>query len=280
MIGALTAKLALSLYILSAGGYLVFIFRQNTRAVQGAVWVIRLGFLLQSVSLILRTASLGQLPILNLAEALCFFAWAVVGVYLLLSVRFNIPALGAFVAPLAALMILVSLLFPSKPLIVAPIFKSVWLSMHLGTIFMGYGFFALAGVAGGMYLIQEHQIKAKHTGGVYRRFPSLNALDTLNYYSLTMGFPMITLGIIFGAAYAELSLGRYWRWDPKEVWSLITWLIYAALLHQRLTVGWRGRRAAILSIAGFLVLCFTFLGVNFLLPSYHNFQSLEQLQVK
>jgi len=280
MIGALIANLAICFYILSAAGYLVFIFRQNMRAIQGAVWLIRLGFILQCISLILRTASLGQLPVINVTEALGFFAWTLVGVYLLLSVRFDIPALGAFVSPLAALTILLSLLIPVKPLVMAPVFQSIWLTVHLGTVFIGYGFFSLAFVAGVMYLIQEHQIKAKLTGGIYRRFPSLNALDTLNYYSLTMGFPMITLGIIFGAVYAQLSLGKYWRWDPKEVWSLITWLIYAALLHQRLTVGWRGRRAALLSIAGFLVLCFTFLGVSFLLPSYHSFESLEQLQTK
>ncbi|MBW2092243.1 MAG: cytochrome c biogenesis protein CcsA, partial [Deltaproteobacteria bacterium] len=222
-------------------------------------------FILQCISLILRTASLGQLPVINVTEALGFFVWSLVGVYLLLSVRFDIPALGAFVSPLAALTILLSLLIPVKPLVMAPVFQSIWLTVHLGTVFIGYGFFSLAFVAGVM---------------IYRRFPSLNALDTLNYYSLTMGFPMITLGIIFGAVYAQLSLGKYWRWDPKEVWSLITWLIYAALLHQRLTVGWRGRRAALLSIAGFLVLCFTFLGVSFLLPSYHSFESLEQLQTK
>ncbi|MBW2060060.1 MAG: c-type cytochrome biogenesis protein CcsB [Deltaproteobacteria bacterium] len=280
MIGALFANLAILLYILGAAGYLVFIFRQNKQAGQGAAWMIRLGFVLQSISLILRTADLGQLPILNMTEALGFYGWALVGVYLLLSFKFDIPALGAFVSPMAAAMILLSLLIPARPLTVVPIFQSVWLTVHLGAIFIGYGFFSLAFVAGVMYLLQEHQIKAKLTGGLYRRLPSLNALDTLNYYSLSMGFPMITLGIIFGAIYAQLSLGTYWRWDPKEVWSLITWLIYAALLHQRLTVGWRGRRAALLSIVGFSVLCFTFLGVSYFFSGYHSFDSLKRLQMK
>ena len=85
---------------------------------------------------------------------------------------------------------------------------------------------------------------------------------------------------MFGAIYAQTILGSYWRWDPKEVWSLIIWLLYAVILHQRLTVGWRGRRTALMSILGFSVLCFTFLGVSYLLSDYHSFEGLERLQVK
>ncbi len=126
-----------------------------------------------------------------------------------------------------------------------------------------------------MYLVQEHQLKSKRIGAITQRLPSLQVLDDLNYQSLTYGFPLLTLGIITGAIWAEYAWGRYWNWDPKETWSLITWLLYAALLHQRLTVGWRGRKAAIMAIAGFFAVLFTFLGVNLLLPGLHTYANWQ-----
>ena len=126
-----------------------------------------------------------------------------------------------------------------------------------------------------MYLIQEHFLKRRRLGPLYQKLPSLDILDEINYRCLTFGFPLLTVAIITGAIWAETAWGTYWSWDPKETWSLITWFIYAALLHGRLTTGWRGRRAAVLSIIGFFVLLFTFLGVN-LLPSEskHSYERL------
>jgi len=270
--------LALGLYGLSLAGFLVFLVRRNQKAGLTAHRLIGLGFLFQSLSWLIRTIGLGQLPVLNLGEALGFFGWCLVGVYLILYRRFRLLVLGAFLSPLAVAAVLAGLIFPGKPLIVGPVYRSLWLTFHLGAVFAGYGFFALAFVIGVMYLIQERQIKSRRPGPVYHRLPSLNVLDQINYYCLAVGFPLMTLGIVSGALYAQAALGRYWRWDPKEVWSLILWLVYAALLHQRLTVGWRGRRAAVMSIIGFSILCFTFLGVSLLLPGYHSFESLQRLQ--
>ncbi|MBW2623812.1 MAG: c-type cytochrome biogenesis protein CcsB [Deltaproteobacteria bacterium] len=280
MIYSLLTLLIVVLYVLSSAAYLVFIIRQNKQAAKGAVYLIGTAFALQTLYLLLRAISQGQLPVLNMTEALGFYGWALVGVFLFLSIKFTIPVLGAFVSPLAVLSILLSSVIPADQPTVIPAFQNIWLSVHLTTIFVGYGFFSLGFVAGVMYLLQEHQIKAKALGSIFHRLPSLNALDTLNQYSLTMGFPLITMGIVFGAIYAQVILGAYWRWDPKEVWSLVIWLLYAAMLHQRLTVGWRGRRAALMSILGFSVLCFTFFGVSYLLPGYHSFEGLERLQAK
>ncbi|MFH1758908.1 MAG: cytochrome c biogenesis protein CcsA, partial [Pseudomonadota bacterium] len=100
---------------------------------------------------------------------------------------------------------------------------------------------------------------------------ALKVLDDLNYRCLTFGFPLLTLGIISGSVWADSAWGSYWSWDPKETWSLITWFLYAALLHGRLTGGWRGRKAAIFSIVGFGALVFSFLGVNLLLTGLHSY---------
>jgi cytochrome c-type biogenesis protein CcsB len=135
--------------------------------------------------------------------------------------------------------------------------------------------FAVAFGAGIMYLLMERELKRKKLGAIFKRLPSLNVLDDINYRCLTIGFPLLTLGIITGSIWASLAWGSYWTWDPKEVWSLITWLLYAALLHGRMTVGWRGRKAAILAIVGFCAVLFTFLGVNLLLPGLHTYSNLS-----
>ena len=122
-----------------------------------------------------------------------------------------------------------------------------------------------------MYLLQERELKKKRFGLFYTRLPSLEALDALNQHCLAIGFPLMTLGIITGSIWAKQAWGSYWQWDPKETWSLITWFLYAALLHQRFTVGWRGRRAAIMAIIGFAAVLFTFWGVNFLLTGVHSY---------
>ena len=100
-------------------------------------------------------------------------------------------------------------------------------------------------------------------------------LDNINQYALVSGFPFLTVGMMTGSIYAQYALGAYWQWDPKEVWSLITWLFYAALLHERLAAGWRGRKAAVMSIVCFCILLFTFAGASLWMGGYHSFASLQ-----
>ena len=155
---------------------------------------------------------------------------------------------------------------------VGPVVSSIWLFIHVASIFMGNGLFAIASLSGIMYLIQERSIKKKKLGAFYSRLPSLASLDKINHYSLLYGFPFLTVGMISGSVYAQLALGTYWQWDPKEVWSFVTWLLYAALLHERIAVGLSGRRAALMSIGCFCVLLFGFLGVSLWLGGYHGFK--------
>ena len=152
-----------------------------------------------------------------------------------------------------------------------PALQSSWLPIHASIAILANGFLALAFCGGIMYLLQESEIKRKRFGLFYTRLPSLEALDNLNQHCLAVGFPLLTLGIITGSIWAKQAWGSYWQWDPKETWSLITWLIYAALLHQRFRVGWRRRRAAIMAIIGFSAALFTLWGVNFLLKGLHTY---------
>jgi cytochrome c-type biogenesis protein CcsB len=188
--------------------------------------------------------------------------------------RFGLMVLGSFVAPLALVLMIISIAIPGMESTVRPMLKSAWLTVHVGSIFIGDAMFVITFAAAIMYLIQERHIKKKTRGSFYSRLPSLETLDSINHHSLMYGFPFLTLGMISGVIYAQYALGSYWRWDPKEVWSLITWLSYAVLLHERLAVGWRGRRAALMSIVCFCILIFTFLGGSLWLSDYHSFDNM------
>jgi cytochrome c-type biogenesis protein CcsB len=265
-------KIAFILYLLGAGLSLAYLITLRTGLSRMGRWGLIGGFSLHSLAILWRFIESGRTPLTNLHESLSFFAWAILGIYLLLYLRYRLEALAAFVSPVAVILMILASLFPKEVIPVAPVLDSFWLPIHVTLAIIGNAMFALAFAAGIMYLIQERQIKSKRIGAFYHRLPALKVLDDLNYRCLTLGFPLLTLGIITGSIWAESAWGSYWTWDPKETWSLITWLIYAALLHGRLTVGWRGRKAAIFAITGFGLLVFTFLGVNLLLSGMHGFR--------
>ena len=265
---------ALCFELLATGGFIVFIVRQEKWVFRCSYWILVTGFFFHTIFLGYRYYLLGTAPILDLKSALGFFAWSIICVYLIIQSRFKLMVLGSFVAPFAAFLMIISSAMPRTEEPVKPLFKSLWLTIHVGTVFIGDALLAIAFLAAIMYLIQEYQIKQKHLGAIYSRLPSLATLDRINYYSIIYGFPFLTVGMITGSVYAQYALGNYWQWDPKEVWSLISWLFYAALLHQRIAVGWQGRRAAIMAIICFSVLVFTFVGVSLLMGGNHSFSSM------
>ena len=265
---------ALCFELLATGGFIVFIVRQDKWIFRCSYWILVTGFLFHTIFLGYRYYLLGVAPILDLKSSLSFFAWTIIGVYLVIQSRFKLMVLGSFVAPFAAFLMIISSAMPWTNEPVKPLFKSLWLTFHVGTVFIGDALLAIAFLAAIMYLIQEYQIKQKRLGAIYSRLPSLATLDGINYYSIVYGFPFLTVGMITGSVYAQYAFGNYWQWDPKEVWSLISWLFYAALLHQRIAVGWQGRRAAIMAIVCFSILVFTFVGVSLLMGGYHSFSSM------
>ena len=268
-------RLTLILYLIATAGFLFFIIKKNKKAGFWSHRILLAGFALNSIYLALGYYQLGAVPALNFRGALSFFSWTIIGAYIIFQLRFRIMVLGSFVVPFSTFLMIISSTIPISPITVRPIFKGFWLPLHVATALLGDAIFAIAFIAGVMYLIQEHQIKSKRLGAFYSRLPSLNSLDSINYQAINYGFLLLTIGMITGSIVAQGSHGSYWLWDPKEVWSLITWLCYAALLHQRMAVGWRGRRSALMSIGCFFILIFTFIGVNFLMEGYHSFKSLE-----
>jgi cytochrome c-type biogenesis protein CcsB len=266
-------KLASLFYLLGTLAYLAYILFFKNILSKTAVILISVGFASHTLALMTRYVEAGYTPVTNLHESLSFFAWMIIGTLLMANLKYKVKVLGAFLTPIALILMLFAFALPKEIFPLAPVLKSFWHPFHVTFAFLGNAIFTLTFCCGVMYLIQEHQLKSKKMGAITKRLPPLNLLADLSYQSLKFGFPLLTLGIITGAVWAEYAWGRYWNWDPKETWSLITWFLYAALLHQRLTVGWRGRKAAIMAIAGFLAVLFTFLGVNLLLPGLHSYSN-------
>jgi len=257
--------------------YLIHVVTQNRTAGRGATVFLGVAWVIHTVGLIFRwletyDTGYGYVPLSNMYESLIFFAWTIALIYLVLELLYKQRTMGVFVIPFAFLCMALTSIIPGvnatiNPLI--PALKSPWLGIHVITCFVGYAAFAVSFWFSILFLIKER--KEKSNPGGLRFLPSTRLLDEINYRSILIGFPMLTLGIVTGAAWANYAWGAYWSWDPKETWSLITWLIYAAFLHARLTRGWSGRKTALLSIIGFGAVVFTYFGVNYLIAGLHSY---------
>jgi cytochrome c-type biogenesis protein CcsB len=261
---------AILLYLLSAAAYLAYFLLQKSYLQRAGIILLSGGLLCHTVGLVLDVLQQGHFPATNMRETLSLAGWATAGVFILLNYRYRLKILGVYAAPFVALIMAVVSQLPDEPVQTTPLFQSFWLVAHVTLIFFGEAAFALACGAGILYLLQENSIKAKKRRFVFKRLPSLELLDSTGYACIVVGFTLLTIGLITGLIYAKSVWGRFWSWDPKEVWSGIAWLFYAALLHGRLTVGWRGRRSALMAILGFVVLLFTFLGVNLFMEGHHK----------
>ena len=251
--------------------YLVFFFSQKEHLRKIARIILLSSGVLQTLYILSRYLIAGYTPITSQHEAVTFFAWSVTWAYLSFHWRYSVKNFGTFVSILAMIMLVLAAFASRTFQPLAPALQSMWLPVHAGVSVMAYGFLALAFCGGLMYLLQERELKSKRFGFFYNRLPSLESLDQLNSHCLTTGFVFLTLGIITGSAWARQAWGTYWHWDPKETWSLITWFLYAAQIHQRLTYGWRGKRAAVMAIVGFCSVLFTLWGVTFLLGGVHSY---------
>ncbi|MFP4193924.1 MAG: c-type cytochrome biogenesis protein CcsB [Desulfobacterales bacterium] len=263
-------------YLLALAFYLAgWIFKKNLIFKLGTFTLIAAGAG-NAAAFFLRwaeTYSMGYayVPLSNLYESLIFFSLCVAGIYLFVEFRYKVRPIGIF----ASLCALLSVAYASigaeseiEPLI--PALQSNWLIAHVITCFIGYAAFAIACGISIIYLLKTAGPKQNNGDGSESRIPDSETLDDLTHQMVTFGFLFLSIGIITGAVWAEQAWGRYWGWDPKETWSLVTWLIYATLLHARFMRGWTGKKIAVLSCIGFAAVLFTYFGVN-LLPGLHSY---------
>ena len=229
------------------------------------------GLIAQTIAIILRwiesyRLGIGHAPLSNFYESLIFFAWTIILLYLIVEWRTKNRTIGAFAMPLAFLAMAYASFSPNissriQPLI--PALQSNWLISHVITCFVGYAAFGLSFGLSIMYLIKRLDTQDRNNTFL-KLIPRPVILEDLNYQMVVTGFIMLTLGIITGSVWAQSAWGSYWSWDPKETWSLITWFVYASIIHSRMVKGWRGKRIAILCFIGFACVLFTYFGVNYL----------------
>jgi len=234
-----------------------------------------LGFLLLTAAVIFRGISAHRVPWGNMYEFSITGAFAFSGAYLFALKKYKLRWLGLPVS-LAVLLTLgtaITLLYrPSAPLV--PALKSTWLVIHVSAAIISGGVFLLANCVAAAYLILD-RYEQKGIRPVWaQRLPSLEALDNLSYRLVALVFPLWTFAVIAGAIWAESAWGRYWGWDPKETWAFITWVAYAAYLHARVTVGWRGRKAAWLCLFAGSTFLFNYIYINVWGTGRHTYSGL------
>lgn len=250
---------AMVLYFLGTALSLSYLLRRSDTLSRTLLIVTGLGFFLHSSALLTRMVGGGAAPLTSFREAMSFFSWALVLVFLLVEFRHRVPVLGAFILPIAFISIVSAAALPQEVPTLEPVLKTVW--VHVILSMLGTVGFAVAFAAGIMYVIQDGLLKSKRFNVLYAKLPPLDFLDHLNQQSIVLGFPLLTLGIITGALSAEFARGAYLTWNPEQTWALITWVFYFVVLVGRMTVGWRAKRAAYLTIIGFAGVVLTFIGV-------------------
>ncbi len=250
-----------------------YMFFRNSRLYQLVILLAVAGFLFNTAGLGFRwyesyQLGHGRIPVTNLYEALVSLSWTTLIFYFWIEYKYRLKVIALPVFFLVSISMAYASLSPNVqdeilPLI--PALQSNWLTYHVLTCFLAYSGFAVSFGASIFYLVKSDGKEHKNISYGFENF------DEIIYKTAAIGFLFLTLGIATGSVWASYAWGSYWSWDPKETWSLITWFVYAAFLHARIIRGWSGKRMAWISVAGFVCVLFTFLGVNFLLSGLHSY---------
>ncbi len=258
------------LYFIATVFYMSQIWTDSRAGSRIGFYMVVLGTIVQSVSIVALYLE-GETPAGGLDTTLYLFALAITIVFIGSQLLLKAPLFGAFVSPLAFIMTLPHVILPQGIIEHESSLSNPWIMIHIVLILLGEALFTVAFISGLLYLFQEQRIKSKRVGSLLQKFPSLTTLDKINHVCLIIGFPLITVGLALGLLLAKEIWGQAWVWGQKETWSLVTWLLYAVLIHGRLASGWKGRKAAFGAVLGFGIILFTLFVIGFLAPGRHDF---------
>nr|QCI05780.1 cytochrome c biogenesis protein ccs1 [Dasysiphonia japonica] len=276
--------------------YWVYLILSNNTILKNTtkLLTIIINFFLGS-SLLLRWIHNNYFPLSNLYESLIFLTWSITFLQIILTNKINSKLIGAITTPISLFIIsFASISLPHNMQIAAPLvpaLKSNWLMMHVTVMIISYGTLIIGSLLSILFLIISQGKTVEIQGNSdsykkkflmeynnnysnnikYNRINLLESIDNLSYRIIGFGFPLLTIGIIAGAVWANEAWGSYWSWDPKETWALITWIIFAIYLHTRLNQSWQGKKPAILASIGFIIIWICYLGVNFLGKGLHSY---------
>ena len=224
-----------------------------------------LAFALNTGYIVARGIIARRLPLANQFEFSTAFAWGLALMYIITRIKFKADWVSIIAMPATFLLLSYAALLPREITDLMPALRSAWFSIHIGAAVFSYAAFAVSGCIGVIYLVRLKKSGQKQDTGLLQ-------MDYMSYRLIALGFLLLTVVILSGCIWAEQAWSSFWSWDPKETWALITWIVYAIYLHQRLRLNWRGRRMAIFAIAAVVIVLFTFIGVNTLLPGLHSYK--------
>jgi len=270
---------ATTFYALSSIIYIIsFVFKKEEK-IKFATGTAVAGLLFHSISIALRWIETGHGPYISMYEVLSKYAWFSVIIFLFVQNKYEkLKVAGFIIMPASLLMMAVGSTYSRDIQMIPASLRSYWLITHVGFASLAFGSILIAVGIAVLYLLKEKRSKDTGDSGAknlsfYDKLPDIKVMDDLMYRFVASGFLFLTIMIGSGAVWANQTWGRYWGWDPKETWSLITWLVYAALLHSRMVRGWKGNKLATMTIIGFCCVLFTYFGVNYLAGLHSYAQS-------
>lgn len=232
------------------------------------VWI---AFVAQTISLMLYWQIKKHFPITSNTEALFLMGWLLIPLMLVIAYKTKDIMMNSILLPLVMISIAVMLHGETPLLIINPKLISSWMYIHIPMSLLGIVFLFTAFGASIMYLLQEDALKNKKSSWIYYKLPSMQRCDLISYYCLVVGFILMTIGLFSGIFWAKTAFGKFWQWDIKETLAAFTWIAYAILLFNRITMKWHGKLAAYFAILAFILVLITFFGFQLISHSYHTF---------
>jgi len=255
-------------------GAILFVFGavfRSPKTLSIALWVSLAGLVPQSIAIALRWVAVGHGPYLGFYEVVSSYAFgSVVALGIVAWLRPQLKIAGVVIMPVAVLLLGGAMLAPKSPLEVTATLASYWLTIHVTFAKLSYTSFIAAFALSLLYVVRERASDRGDGSGLMSRMPDQAVIDDLAFRFVSVGFIFLTIMVVAGAIWANEAWGRYWNWDPIETWSLISWIVYAGYLHVRLTLGWRGRKAAWYAVVALPVMLFTLIGVPLAYNSIHG----------
>lgn len=271
---------ALFFFILSFLFYAASQIKNNTLNRKFGFFSLCLGFFMLGIELVLTGFESGYIPAFGVRNVLVIFAFSVSFFFILLFIKFKVDLLGGAVSFFCWFLTGAALFFDNTQYAGQKDFNIFMTALHVFFTFFANAAFFTACVIGLFYLVQENNIKLKKHGVIFKKLPSLEVLESSGHFCIIWGFFFLTLGLTIGVVWSKHIFGRFLLMDAKEVWSFAVWILYAAVIHGRLTSRWRGKKAAIMAIIGFFIVIFSFIGINIFMDTTHGEYFLGKLIIR
>ncbi len=279
--GSLYFTISLLFVFASFIGYFIFLFTGSKTISKISFVILIIGFIIQTAAFVIRwiyayKIGIDTPPLVDLYDSMVFFAFVIEIGYIILRIFYDFDALGFIITFIASSALAFAAFYPLATSAIEPTIpalQSYWLLYHIMTLFVAYGAFAASFGLGILYLIKNKKDRSdkKQENRFLSLLPESDVIEESIYKVISVGLVFLTAGIVIGAAWADSAWGGYWSWDPKETWSLITWIAYILFIHARFTKGWGGKKMAWIAVIGFAVVIFCYLGVDLIIPGLHSY---------